>query len=366
MKIIMLTAKCGMGHFKCAKAIEEKIKNVFYLAEVECVDIYEAKFGEKAQLFYKCYDLLVDYGNLIYNFAYKSITKNSEKQKLKKLMSDLLLRDFSDFIESKKPDLVISTYSFTSELMSAYKEKTGSTVPLITWITDVKPHNGWVNYNTDAYIIADEITKNELAKMGVNVDKIKIGGIPVSSEFKLDTNKNKRTNKNILIMGGGLGILPKNLKFYEKLSSLEDVNITIVTGKNKALYHKLKNKFPRLNVLGYVDNINDLMQNSDILLTKAGGITTFEAIQTETPMVVFKPFLEQEVHNAKYISKKEIGYVLPSKMEKSQKDVDIILEIIENQDLLEDMKYNIRKIKDGINDNVLDQVIKEESVKKCS
>lgn len=366
MKILMLTAKCGMGHFKCAKAIEEKIKNDFKLADVECLDIYEAKFGQKAGFFYKLYDFLVDYGNVVYNFAYKKIFKKNDKQLVVKIFSDMLQKDFHNFIEERKPDLVISTYSFTSELMSSYKEKTGSKIPLITWITDVSPHKGWVNYNTDAYIIADEITKKELEKMGVASDKIQIGGIPVSKDFDKKFLKEKSEKKHILIMGGGLGILPKNLSFYKRLNDLKDVEITIVTGKNKNLYYKLLGRFPNLHILGYVNNINDLMKNSDLLLTKAGGITTFEAIHTETPLIVFKPFLEQEVHNANYISDKEIGFVLPSKMKQSQKDLAIIVEILENDELLENMKYNIRKIKDGIDPSVLQKVLSKESDKKCS
>ena len=162
MKVLTLTAKCGMGHFQCAKAIEEQIKKDFYLADVECVDIYEIKFDDKSELFYKCYNTIVESGNLLYNLAYKKITKNNQNPTLTKIMSKILLDDFSRFIEIKNPDIVISTYSFTSQLMSLYKEKTGSQIPLITWITDVKPHNGWVNFNTDKYIIADEVTKKEL------------------------------------------------------------------------------------------------------------------------------------------------------------------------------------------------------------
>ena len=52
-------------------------------------------------------------------------------------------------------------------------------------------------------------------------------------------------------------------------------------------------------------------------------------------------------------------------MKRCQKDIDIIVEIVENEELLEDMKYNIRKIKNGIDSNVLEETILEESVQKC-
>lgn len=71
MKVLILTAKCGMGHYNCAKAIEEKLADNLYIDEIKFVDIYEEKFGKKASIFYKIYDLLVDYGNALYNLAYK-------------------------------------------------------------------------------------------------------------------------------------------------------------------------------------------------------------------------------------------------------------------------------------------------------
>jgi len=98
MKVLTLTAKCGMGHFQCAKAIEEQLKKDFYLADVECVDIYEIKFDDKTELFYKCYNIIVESGNLLYNLAYKKITKNNQNPALTKIMSKILLDDFSRFI----------------------------------------------------------------------------------------------------------------------------------------------------------------------------------------------------------------------------------------------------------------------------
>ena len=357
MKILMLTAKCGMGHYKCASAIEEKIKTAFPNAEISCIDIYEEQFTWAVPYFYKVYNLIVNHGNYLYNLAYKKVLRSSEKQGPLKLLSELLLRDFPEMIDREKPDLVISTYSFTSELMSYYKKRSRSNIPLITWITDLRPHYGWVNPNTDYYVVADSSTKRDLRLMGVREDQIKIGGIPVMEKFENAKHIKVSEEKQVLLMGGGLGMLPRDMDFYRGLVNIPSVKLTVVTGKNKSLYKKLKREFPTINVLGYVEDIDRLMAESDLLITKAGGITTFEAIESQTPMVVFKPFLDQEFSNANYISNKEIGIVLPSKMSKSTKDLGLIYGVLKNDNLLRDMTNNMGKIKASLNPYIINDLV---------
>lgn len=60
------------------------------------------------------------------------------------------------------------------------------------------------------------------------------------------------------------------------------------------------------------------MQEADLMISKPGGITVFEAINSEIPLLVFEPFLQQEVNNANFISLHCLGHVI-------QKSKQIIL-----------------------------------------
>lgn len=365
MKALILTAKCGMGHYNCAKAIEKILADNLYIKEIKFIDIYEEKFGKKASVFYKIYDLLVDYGNALYNLVYNKAVVTNENENILNLLYDIMVKDFTRIIEKEKTDLVISTYSLTSEIMSTYKEKTGSKIPLITWITDIKPHSGWINSNTDIYIAPDIKTKNDLENMGVRKDIIEIGGIPLLFKNE-EIIKEKTQKRQVLLMGGGLGILPKNLKFYKKLNEMENVETTVVTGKNKSLYTKLYGKFENIKVLGYVNNVEELMRNSDLLITKPGGVTTFEGINTETPLIVFKANLEQEIHNAKFIEENNIGKVLPFDINKGEKNLLEIINIIKDEKSLNKMKENLKNIKNQIDSDILEDVIFRQWEEKCS
>ena len=102
-------------------------------------------------------------------------------------------------------------------------------------------------------------------------------------------------------MGGGLGLIPFSDNLLEWLSNDPKVHVTVITGTNRKLKEKLEDGYPNMEILGYVKNVDYYMHRADLIVTKAGGITTFEAIHTRTPLFVIRPFLEQEYGNAMYI-----------------------------------------------------------------
>ena len=79
------------------------------------------------------------------------------------------------------------------------------------------------------------------------------------------------------------------------------------------------------------------MARADLLLTKAGGITTFEAIHTGTPLCLLRPFLMQEEANAAYVQSHGFGKVLWNKGRESQE----ILDLLADQETLADMKQRM-------------------------
>lgn len=104
------------------------------------------------------------------------------------------------------------------------------------------------------------------------------------------------------------------------------------------------------------------MKKADIIVTKAGGITTFEAIASKTPLYVIKPFLEQEFGNAKYIEEHNIGRVL---WNKDSDEIEDIVNLIHNDKLLETMKENMSKLIEEFEHSDLYKDTKKE-MEKCS
>jgi UDP-N-acetylglucosamine:LPS N-acetylglucosamine transferase len=154
-------------------------------------------------------------------------------------------------------------------------------------------------------------------------------------------------------MGGGLGLLPENMEFYNALALLPNVEITLICGNNHSLFKLLSGKYRNINVLGYINNVCDYMKQADVIITKPGGITTFEAIHAEVPILALNPFMQQEMYNAQYIQEMQIGTVINGNANQCVEDIANILDC--NQ--LEFYKNNIRKIKEQLVGNNITQVL---------
>jgi processive 1,2-diacylglycerol beta-glucosyltransferase len=54
-------------------------------------------------------------------------------------------------------------------------------------------------------------------------------------------------------------------------------------------------------VFEYVDNVEELMAVTDLLITKAGAVTVTEALVQHLPMLIYRPIPGQEEGNTEYL-----------------------------------------------------------------
>lgn len=351
MNVIILTGRFGMGHYSAAAAIKQEIERERNDVNVEIIDIIEFLMPLIMKIVYGVFNILVRRWSNLYNSLNKVSGRYSNAP-----FKSVFIKKLDTLIDDYSPDLVISTLPISSKYISAYKDIRKSCLPLYTCITDISTHNEWIADNTDLYFVGAEKVKLSLMKKGIPSDKIEIVGIPVKQSFK--NNKSLislRSQKEILIMGGGLGLIPFVDELLGSLDIVSDVKTTVITGNNYKMYHELKNKYLNINVIGYTDKVHEFMQKADIILSKAGGITIFEAIYSEIPLLVIKPFLEQEKSNAAYVEAEQIGKVIWNK------NKDIILEIralLQDEDAIDEMKKNMRKVKQKISQISISDIIR--------
>ena len=147
-------------------------------------------------------------------------------------------------------------------------------------------------------------------------DKIRVYGIPISPKFSLKHNREELVKKFglnpsrpiILAMGGGQGLGPLNkiVSAFKKMRI--NSQLAVVAGSNKKLYRKLERKAKsyskKIFLYGFINNIDELMEIANIIITKAGGLTTAEAFCKGLPMVIIKPLPGQEEINTTYFLNK--------------------------------------------------------------
>ncbi|MPM89097.1 Processive diacylglycerol beta-glucosyltransferase [bioreactor metagenome] len=104
-------------------------------------------------------------------------------------------------------------------------------------------------------------------------------------------------------MGGGLGLGSINRIVKELDRKLSNIQIIAVAGRNERLEVKLKNLDTKnlLVVYGFANNMHELIEVSDLVITKPGGVTTAEVLSREKPLIIFSPIPGQESDNAEFL-----------------------------------------------------------------
>ena len=356
--ILILTASFGMGHKSVANALKEQIEAEYKHVKVSIGDILEIVNPKVKKISSKIYSELTESYPSIYNKLYDVKAKNKNNI-IDNMLSSLYYKRFYEYIKIENPKVIISTFPLCSCIVAKVKEEYEDDVILITVITDVVDSWEWIYEGTNKYLVPTEEIKNRLIAKEVNEDIILVTGIPVKKEF-LDKNINFSTDQKntILIVLSGIDSVSKEL--LKKLDEYTEYKIKIIAGRNEKLYRKLSDMaYSNLEIYGFVNNLNEMMDEAVYIVTKPGGVTVFEAINKEVPLIVLNSIIGQEIGNIEFIKKNKIGIVI--------NDLDDLLYILDyninNPDTSDKYVKNIKRIKKTLNysglsiDSLFDGVI---------
>ncbi len=300
MKIDIYTCHFGNGHYKAAKFINEQLS---ICHDTKVIDLYEEIFPHMHNWLYHFYSDLMQKQNLWFHLFLKV---DDAKSKVIPQLTFVKKR-FFDYLDSRPiPDVFVATYSLSAYFLGLYKKERKLKTPLVTCVTDFMAHEFWMNDYTDLYLVASPFTKVHLLQGEVPEDQILVYGL--GDQSKGHIQKTQQGPLKILVTGGGLGLLPKKIQFYKDLRDRYHAELRVICGKNKKIKAKLDHAhLKNVCTFGFVNNMEEQLAWADVFVGKAGGLSTFEAIQWETPILYLPPFLPQEKRNARFIDNSKIG-----------------------------------------------------------
>ncbi|HIY22205.1 MAG TPA: UDP-diphospho-muramoylpentapeptide beta-N-acetylglucosaminyltransferase [Candidatus Flavonifractor merdigallinarum] len=340
MKILILTGRFGMGHWSASQSLCQQLTRTLPRAQVKVCDLFAYAMPNRSEALYKAFHLLVTYGSGLFNTYYR-VTEHLPTD-LNSPLDRPMLDKLDTLLEEEAPDAVIATHPICAGLTARWKEEQGSDLPLITCVTDLSTHNEWIHQSTDCYLVGSPEIRRRLMAKGVEESRILVTGIPVKEEFRRLSRHQGGSTRRLLIMGGGLGLLPRRESFYEALNALPGVEVTILTGNNQRLFRRLNGRYPHIEVVPFTDRVWDYMAQADVMLTKPGGITVFESIFAELPLLLWEPFLQQEKNNAQFLLREGLGRAAAKEPEQCLED---IRDLIYDDKALEDMRARMHKAK---------------------
>jgi processive 1,2-diacylglycerol beta-glucosyltransferase len=319
-KILILYATAGIGHKKAALAVKAALDEIAPKdTEVTIADALDYTNAFFKWSYLQAYLFMVNKLPTFWGIAYY-LTDNyfvnllvCYLRRLNNWMNSFVL---VKYLQASKPDVVISTHFFASEVIGELIKNGGLNSRLITVVTDYRLHSWWLAPRTDTYVVAGNDARDDLIRWKVDPSIIKVYGIPVEPAFTKGIDKAAVAQKagfvrdlfTILVIGGGFGVGPIEdiAKAVGRLS--KKAQLAVICGHNEELVSKIEALRPgmkniTLKVMGFVNNVHEYMGIADVLISKSGGITVSEALARELPMIVIAPIIGQETRNCGFIVK---------------------------------------------------------------
>ena len=225
----------------------------------------------------------------------------------------LAFRRLTKKILQDPPDLILCTHFLPLEILAPLRQSGVLSAPLFGIITDLHPHGIWLWPGVDRYFTAHEDGSERIA-LRAPAASVSPVGIPVSPAFSKEADRPALRKKlglpdrrTILLLAGGEGIgdLPGLIASFRGFP--EEVNLVAIAGKNPRLEAHCRQlartiDSPGLSVhtMGFVQNMAQWMAASDVVITKPGGLTLFEALALGRPLILLKARGGQEEVNRQW------------------------------------------------------------------
>ncbi|MFH1753449.1 MAG: glycosyltransferase [Candidatus Omnitrophota bacterium] len=339
------------GHHRAALAIERSLSLLDVAVQSRSVNSFNYTNPLLERIINRTYMAVIKRRPEVWEYLYDNPVVVKKSQRLKEYIHKYSSGKMQALLDDFRPDVVVCTQAFPCGIVSDMKRTSGLTVPLIGVLTDYAPHSYWVYKDVDAYIVPSEETGQKLIQNGVSDTKIRPLGIPVDPRFFTKHNREELFKKYslnpgkpvVLVMGGGQGLGPmkKLVPLVDK--SRLDLQIIVITGKNKRLYKSLANEIryfkKKALLFEFSEKIDEFMEIASLIITKPGGLTTAEAMSKGLPMVIIHPLPGQETMNTRFLL--DNGLAVKAN---DEKDAIVLLEeLLSNEEKLNNMKTEIRK-----------------------
>lgn len=324
-KLMFLYLKTGGGHLSPARSVGQWVEKNHQEIKVDLVDGFEGvnpiikliiedgyrKSQEKATWVFE--------GLYLFN-KFKPFARITSW-----VVSKFVVPILEEKILLDKPDKIVIFHFFLIKPINEIIKKYSLSIPILTVVTDpFTAHPIWFLDKNQHFIVFSQQLKKHLEVVN-NISPERIHTFPfiLNEKFSSTIAKEEKRivrerfsipekSKVILIMGGADGI-PKGAKILKELLK-SDINahIIIVCGRNINLFKKateLKELFnaKNLRVFGFVDFVYELLNISDLVITKCGASTFMEVLMCGKIPLINSYIWEQEKGNVDFICNNQLG-----------------------------------------------------------
>jgi len=323
-RILILFSDTGGGHRAAARALTDALKQLDPTCDVAVADPLMSQGPAVVRRLASLYSPMIQRSRAAWGAVYHSSNTKPTFAAIRAVFGPGVRKVIVELVAKHDPDVVLSVHPLLNHIAHQAILKSGRPRALMTVITDlVDFHRGWTYSRADLVVAPTELARKVALRRRVPADRIKLLGLPVDLRFRPPAPGEKRALRRrygldearftVLVMGGaaGVGNLIKQVRVLAWES--HQWQVIAVCGRNE----KLQNRLARVGfatptlVLGFVDNMPELMRASDVMVTKAGPGAIAEALATGVPILVTGFLPGQESPNVDFVVEAGFGAFTP-------------------------------------------------------
>jgi UDP-N-acetylglucosamine:LPS N-acetylglucosamine transferase len=204
----------------------------------------------------------------------------------------------SRFVGSENPDIILSVHPMLNHFVPRLVKEEALPIPCFTFLTDPFPPfwRGWTSPYVDRYFVPTDEALQSLTASGVPAWRIERVSMPVRPRFVPATTpeiqemrrKLELDDRPLIVINGGARGGGPIFKIYQAIRrASSDVNVLAICGRNGRLRRAIEDmRHARTRVFGFVDDMHRYVAAADLVVTKPGALSTYEALACRVPVLL--------------------------------------------------------------------------------
>ena len=310
-RVLILTAGYGEGHNAAARGLAAAIAETG--AEAEVRDLFLETYGRRQKFAQRLYVECINRAAPLWAMVYRALDRTPLLRWTMPAMG-ALRRKLATVLAEKKPCAVVSVYPVYGWLLDRIFPEGRMPFTSHTIVTDsITVNSVWLRFRSDSWIVPNEATAAVVRADSVPAERVHALGFPVPMRFA--DSKTVRPPPGhgeplrvFYMINHGHAVAARLVR---RLLGIPGIRLTVAYGKDESIGRKIaavaQAAGREIELHGWTPLVPELLMKNHLLIGKAGGAATQEAIAAKTPMIITKAVPGQEEGNARLIVENGCG-----------------------------------------------------------